>query len=99
MLLFDARKELDANSFTSALGALVGGGLLIVVANKNQDADEAKLWMQTQWQQLTVIEENLSLPLLPAFIQAEKAHQFSEQTEAVSFIEKVVNGHRKRPLV
>ena len=33
VLLFDARKELDANSFTSALGALVGGGLLIVVAN------------------------------------------------------------------
>ncbi len=99
VLLFDARKELDANSFTSALGSLVGGGLLIVVANKNQDADEAKLWMQTQWQQLTVIEENLSLPLLPAFIQAEKAHQFSEQTEAVSFIEKVVTGHRKRPLV
>jgi tRNA(Met) cytidine acetyltransferase len=42
VLLFDARKELDANSFTSALGALVGGGLLIVVANKNQDADEAE---------------------------------------------------------
>ncbi|PQJ42411.1 DEAD/DEAH box helicase [Vibrio campbellii] len=99
VLLFDARKELDANSFTSALGALVGGGLLIVVANKNQEANEAGLWLQTQWQQLTVIEENLSLPLLPAFIQAEKAHQYSEQTEAVSFIEKVVTGHRKRPLV
>ncbi|WP_394156673.1 GNAT family N-acetyltransferase [Vibrio campbellii] len=99
VLLFDARKELDANSFTSALGALVGGGLLIVVANKNQDADEAKLWMQTQWQQLTVIEENSPLPQLPDFIQAEKARQYSEQTEAVSFIEKVVTGHRKRPLV
>ncbi|AUV89326.1 GNAT family N-acetyltransferase [Vibrio campbellii] len=99
VLLFDARKELDANSFTSALGALVGGGLLIVVTNKNQDADEAELWMQTQWQQLTVIEENSPLPQLPDFIQAEKAHQYSEQTEAVSFIEKVVTGHRKRPLV
>ncbi|WP_045496645.1 GNAT family N-acetyltransferase [Vibrio hyugaensis] len=99
VLLFDVRRELDANSFTSALGALVGGGLLIVVANKNQDADESELWMQTQWQQLTVIEENLPLPPLPDFIQAEKAHQYSEQTEAVSFIEKVVTGHRKRPLV
>ncbi|GLR06836.1 tRNA(Met) cytidine acetyltransferase TmcA [Vibrio hyugaensis] len=99
VLLFDARKEFDANSFTSALGALVGGGLLIVVANKKQDADEAELWLQTQWQQLTVIEENLPLPPLPDFIQAEKAHQYSEQTEAVSFIEKVVTGHRKRPLV
>ncbi|QLK47696.1 tRNA(Met) cytidine acetyltransferase [Vibrio owensii] len=99
VLLFDARKEFDANSFTSALGALVGGGLLIVVVNKTQDADEAELWLQTQWQQLTVIEENLPLPPLPDFTQAEKAQQYSEQAEAVSFIEKVVSGHRKRPLV
>ena len=99
VLLFDARKTLDANSFSSALGALVGGGLLIVVASKEENGGESELWLQTQWQQLTVIDETLPLPQLPEVYSAEKEYQFREQTEAVSLIKKVVTGHRKRPLV
>lgn len=50
VLLFDARKGVDANSFTAALGALVGGGLLLVIANKQEQPSEADLWMQMHWQ-------------------------------------------------
>ncbi|EDM56431.1 conserved hypothetical protein, partial [Vibrio parahaemolyticus AQ3810] len=50
VLLFDARKEFDANSFTAAIGSLVGGGMLLVVTNTAQPQHFAEQWMQTQWQ-------------------------------------------------
>ncbi len=47
VLLFDARKEFDANSFTAAIGSLVGGGMLLVVTNTAQPQHFAEQWMQT----------------------------------------------------
>ncbi|CAE6935903.1 Catalyzes the formation of N(4)-acetylcytidine (ac(4)C) at the wobble position of tRNA(Met) [Vibrio sp. B1REV9] len=99
VLLFDARKDFDANSFTAALGALVGGGILIVVADKAKRNNAAEQWMQTQWQKLVVIEQNKPLPELPELSIADKNARFSEQSDAIELIEKVVTGHRKRPLV
>ncbi|MFZ3418166.1 GNAT family N-acetyltransferase [Vibrio harveyi] len=99
VLLFDARKGVDANSFTAALGALVGGGLLLVIANKQEQPSEADLWMQMHWQKLTVIDQSLPLPTLSSVQFGAKENQFEQQTEAVALVEKVVTGHRKRPLV
>ncbi|MGR5132371.1 tRNA(Met) cytidine acetyltransferase TmcA [Vibrio alfacsensis] len=99
VLLFDARDEFDANSFTASLGALVGGGLLIVVTRDQETTNQAQRWMQIQWQKLVVIEQNHPLPKLPPFTQTQREPQYAEQTHAVSLVENVVNGHRKRPLV
>jgi tRNA(Met) cytidine acetyltransferase len=99
VLVFDARSGVDANSFTAALGALVGGGLLLVIANKHEHPSEADLWMHMQWQKLTVIDQNLPLPRLSRLQPEAKENQFKQQIEAVALVEKVVTGHRKRPLV
>ncbi|TMX43889.1 DEAD/DEAH box helicase [Vibrio rotiferianus] len=99
VLLFDARSGVDANSFTAALGALVGGGLLLVIANKPEHPSEADLWMQMHWQKLTVIDQSRPLPKLSSVQSGAKENQFEQQIEAVALVEKVVTGHRKRPLV
>lgn len=99
VLLFDARDEFDANSFTASLGALVGGGLLIVVTSEQATSNQAQRWMNIQWQKLLVIEQNQPLPALPKFVQTKQESQYTEQACAVSLVEHVVNGHRKRPLV
>ncbi|TOB78107.1 DEAD/DEAH box helicase [Vibrio parahaemolyticus] len=99
VLLFDARKEFDANSFTAAIGSLVGGGMLLVVTNTAQPQHFAEQWMQTQWQKLIVLEQGKVIPQVSEFAIAQRNTEYIEQTHAVSLIEKVVNGHRKRPLV
>ncbi len=99
VLLFDARKEFDANSFTAAIGSLVGGGMLLVVTNTAQPQHFAEQWMQTQWQKLIVLEQGKVIPQVSELAIAQRNTEYIEQTHAISLIEKVVNGHRKRPLV
>ena len=99
VLVFDARKDFDANSFMAALGALVGGGLLIVLTTSKKSVLSDELWMQRQWQKLIPLEQNNTLPALPTLMQLEPPEQFVEQKAAVDSIVKVINGHRKRPFV
>ncbi len=99
VLLFDVRKSFDANSFSAALGALVGGGILIVITNSNEPQNYAEHWMCAQWQKLVVVEQNRPLPRPPKLDYALKTSQLMEQEQAVAAVEKVVTGHRKRPLV
>ncbi|MEN2268092.1 GNAT family N-acetyltransferase [Vibrio diabolicus] len=99
VLLFDARNGFDANSFTAALGSLVGGGLLIIITEPRQPTNFAQQWMHKQWEKLVVIEQDKPLPTAPDIKQAEKESHYTEQEHAISLIEKVVTGHRKRPLI
>lgn len=99
VLLFDTRGCFDANSFTAALGSLVGGGMLVVLVSDNEPENYAEQWMHTQWQKLLVVEQNRPLPQPPKLIPSSGIDQFSEQKKAVAAVEKVVTGHRKRPLV
>jgi tRNA(Met) cytidine acetyltransferase len=99
VLLFDARKIFDANSFTAAIGALVGGGILIVVAKETESVNYASQWMNTHWQKLLVLSQNSALPEQPKLSLSRKILQYTEQEQAVAAVEKVVTGHRKRPLV
>ncbi len=99
VLLFDVRKGFDANSFSAALGALVGGGILIVITNHNEPENYAQRWMHAQWQKLLVVEQNRPLPQPLNLNPVSKTSQYTEQEQAVAGVIKVVTGHRKRPLV
>ncbi|HGS4941829.1 TPA: tRNA(Met) cytidine acetyltransferase TmcA, partial [Vibrio parahaemolyticus] len=48
---------------------------------------------------LIVLEQGKVIPQVSEFAIAQRNTEYIEQTHAVSLIEKVVNGHRKRPLV
>ncbi len=99
VLVYDARNHFDANSFSAALGSLVGGGILIVAISDIEPSNYAHRWMATQWQKLYVLEQHQALPELASFEPTSKISQYAQQAQAVAAIEKVVTGHRKRPLV
>ncbi|NVC94230.1 tRNA(Met) cytidine acetyltransferase [Vibrio natriegens] len=99
VLVYDARKNFDANSFSAALGSLVGGGILIVATDNVEPSNCAQKWMASQWQKLLVLEQHQTVPELPSFEPSSKAQRYTQQEQAVTAIEKVVTGHRKRPLV
>ncbi|TKF21554.1 tRNA(Met) cytidine acetyltransferase [Vibrio genomosp. F6] len=106
-LICDFRDGFDANSFSSALGSLVGGGLLIILVAENEDASLAQYWLQGCLSQLYLIDSERSLPTLPSVIVDDGLDDqplsiprpFRQQTEAIDMIKNVVFGHRKRPLV
>lgn len=99
VLVYDARKNFDANSFSAALGSLVGGGILIVATDNVEPSNCAQQWMASQWQKLLVLEQHQIVPELPSFEPSSKVQRYTQQEQAVAAIEKVVTGHRKRPLV
>lgn len=106
-LIVDCTDGFDANSFSAALGALMGGGLVFIANVEKLDESNSKAWLSQHFQSWTVIDDlnvapdTASLKLLPshmthsAFIGARTA----DQSTAITAIKKVLSGHRKRPLV
>ncbi len=99
LLVCDFESGFDANSFNSALGALVGGGILIILSSPTSSGDLAIKWLQSHLNMLLRIEENEALPKLPVFESHRSANLYLQQNEAVNNVIKVVEGHRKRPLL
>ncbi len=98
LLICDFDDGFDANSFSAAIGCVVGGGLVVVLPKKNQPTLFGERWLQRALEQLLVIEQNQSLPVIPDS-QAPVLELFEQQQKAVELARKVVEGHRKRPLV
>ncbi|MCL9775238.1 GNAT family N-acetyltransferase [Vibrio methylphosphonaticus] len=94
----------DANSFNAAVGSLVGGGCLILVCRSISGLDP---WLQSHLFPLPILSEgqgslrddNHWLSKMQALSLNEGDACYDQQSQAITLIEKVLSGHRKRPLV
>ncbi len=102
LILVDLSNGLDANSFAALTGTLVGGGLLCLFNHNRLTHTYADRWFCRALERLICLREGDDFSLLPVnhlFTDNPVCDQFSEQKLAIDAILKVLNGHRKRPLV
>lgn len=105
VLICDFRSGFDANSFTAALGALVGGGVLFVIPPANHETTLSQVWLTRQLDKLiclsqSALSQDSEMPALPEMIVTPDGFdKYGQQKLAIEAIEKVMFGHRKRPLV
>lgn len=98
LLVCDFRSGFDANSFASAVGCLCGGGILLVLPAEENTQSWADVWLHQGLCQLIQVEQNSPLPqVTPSTLSAR--HVYEQQKMAVTKVRKVVEGHRKRPLI
>ncbi len=103
ILIFQDSIDFDANSFSASLGALQGGGLLIILASADESCF-ARKWLWRQYRELILINENDTTFSLPDYLLKPEAvlrtsEIFTQQAQAVELIKRVLFGHRRRPLV
>ncbi|MGC9422272.1 GNAT family N-acetyltransferase [Vibrio sp.] len=98
VLVCDCSSGWDANSFSAALGTLIGGGLLFIFGHDESVFRADKRWLTRALQQLLVINKQ-NWPAIPTRDSVDQRHDFTQQNMAVEQIIRVVEGHRKRPLV
>lgn len=93
----------DANSFNAALGALVGGGILFIINFESLDNSYQSQWLAQHFKRWPCIDNLSADDLSLADVELNQAsairNRYDQQAEAVAAIEKVVTGHRRRPLV
>ncbi|EGU46099.1 hypothetical protein VII00023_09531 [Vibrio ichthyoenteri ATCC 700023] len=115
LLLVDLRQGFDANSLTSALGTLRGGGCAGFIVNSEASDERSLAWLLRACDELLCIEQDKPLPAVPSYAldtesklgdwsiemgdPSTDSAQLSQQTQAIERIAKVVTGHRRRPLV
>ncbi|WP_165313352.1 GNAT family N-acetyltransferase [Vibrio ziniensis] len=98
LLICDLSSGWDANSFSAALGTLIGGGLLIVLGLGDLSDNAAEKWLKSSLDKLIVLSD-VCQPILPQISGAQHQIDYSQQQLAIENIVKVVTGHRKRPLI
>lgn len=98
LLVCDFREGFDANSFTAATGCVRGGGLVIIVADGTGSERLDQIWLDNVLGDLIQLQQGQDLPALPNTAICE-FQPYVQQQLAVEKIIKVVEGHRKRPLI
>lgn len=98
LLVCDFREGFDANSFTAATGCVRGGGLVIIVADGTDSERLDEIWLDNVLGDLIQLQQGQNLPALPNTAICE-FQPYVQQQLAVEKIIKVVEGHRKRPLI
>lgn len=97
-LIFDDADGFDADSITAASGALRGGGLFFLLLSQHNNL--MYQWLENALVDQITLSENHPLPELPFKGKSQDSEtDYPEQSHAVSLVEQVSNGHRKRPLV
>ena len=110
VLVCDFREQFDANGFSAALGALIGGGLLLVLPPDIENTEGlvfGQRWLHTHFEKLISVSQGdeasgleHSFDLLPQKNNDPKhLDRFAQQNVAIELVKKVVSGHRKRPLI
>ncbi|EGU45810.1 GNAT family N-acetyltransferase [Vibrio splendidus] len=110
VLVCDFREQFDANGFSAALGALIGGGLLLVLPPDIENTEGlvfGQRWLHTHFEKLISVSQGdeasgleHSFDLLPQKNNDPKhLDRFAQQNVAIELVKKVVFGHRKRPLI
>ena len=97
ILIWNLAAPWDANSFSSALGTLRGGGLVLFVA-RTHSSSLAQTWLNAHLSELFQLGPYQQTPL-PKVEPLSERPSLIQQQQAVELIKKVVTGHRKRPLV
>ncbi|MBN3573727.1 tRNA(Met) cytidine acetyltransferase TmcA [Vibrio neptunius] len=98
LLVCDLSSEFDASSFSAVLGCVKGGGVVVILPPPSDSASLATQWLNSALERLICIEQAQSFPSLP-LVEKIESTPFLQQNIAVEKIRKVVEGHRKRPLV
>jgi len=99
VLIVDVSQNFDANSFTSALGTVAGGGVIVVVGENLALDGYAYKWMARAFEQFLIVEQGVWLPQQPPAYEPIDVDCFAQQKLIIDKIHKVLSGHRKRPLV
>ncbi|WED23564.1 GNAT family N-acetyltransferase [Vibrio sp. JC009] len=96
-LIYDDLDGFDANSFTAATGALVGGGIMFILSSSGLLRHS---WFKQSFSDLFCLSAETLPPELPKKEPVSSdENRFEDQNSAIEAIAKVLNGHRKRPLV
>ncbi|NOJ21455.1 tRNA(Met) cytidine acetyltransferase TmcA [Vibrio coralliilyticus] len=98
LLICDFSDGFDANSFSAALGCVTGGGLVVIIPADSDSLSLSEQWFNAALGSLIQVEQSKPLPELPQ-MESASAEPLAQQRAAVEKIRKVVEGHRKRPLV
>lgn len=99
LLICDFRQGFDANSFNSALGTLMGGGLLVILVSEDTPIDLSEVWLHAQLDKLLAVSENHPLPELPTLPKLGHEKPYEQQSIAVTAVMKVATGRSRRPLI
>ncbi|GAM66697.1 P-loop ATPase [Vibrio sp. JCM 19236] len=97
LIVADLNAEFDADGLTAACGTLKGGGLLLLKAELSLDTP-FDTWLSKAMESLVELSE-AGITNLASYRGLDKVDPYAEQKEAIDAIHKVLNGHRKRPLV
>lgn len=98
LLICDLSEGFDANSFSAAIGCVVGGGLVVILPNPLPSRSFDARWLERALDKLIVIKKDDKLPTIPSG-QTSSLEPYAQQNLAVEKVRKVVEGRRKRPLV
>ncbi|ELP5726909.1 tRNA(Met) cytidine acetyltransferase [Vibrio vulnificus] len=101
LLIIDCREQFDANSFSAACGSLCGGGLLLILPPSSPQESVWHQWFCSRLEQLIQLLPNHSFTQNESLFVVDDihSHRFEQQNIAVALIQRVVTGHRKRPLL
>ncbi|OBT16999.1 hypothetical protein A9264_09735 [Vibrio sp. UCD-FRSSP16_10] len=101
LIIADFNATFDANGFTAIAGTLKGGGLLVILP-KVSPCLASDLWLEDACQSLHFIKEtSTDSAELDSHSDIQHGHvsRFTDQLQAIDAVQKVLSGHRKRPLV
>ncbi|UUM31919.1 GNAT family N-acetyltransferase [Vibrio japonicus] len=98
LLICDLSEGFDANSFSAAIGCVVGGGLVVILPNCSPSCSFDEQWLDRALEKLVVVRQHEALPKVPN-CRPSSLEPYAQQNRAVEGVRKVIEGRRKRPLV